>query len=299
MNSGTRNRPDGSSSSNNGHRVVMNFIEFDDELFLKFKELIYQEAGIKLTDLKKALVQARLSKRLRCLGIPSYRDYYQYLVENFSDEKIEFINAITTNKTEFFREGSHFAFLTKQCLPELQSRGKKKITVWSAGCSTGEEAYSIAITIREYFAESPAPEVRILATDIDTNVLERALNGVYTFEQVKEIELPILKKYFMRGVGDNEGLFRVKDELRNMVLFRRLNLLDDAYPMKGRFDVIFCRNVIIYFDRPTQRTLFEKFSRYLDDQGYLFIGHSENLTSISNKFTLLGQTIYRKSFMNA
>jgi chemotaxis protein methyltransferase CheR len=275
----------------------MNFIEFDDDVFIKFKELIYQEAGIKLTDLKKALIQARLSKRLRFLGIPSYRDYYRYLIDNYNDEKIEFINAITTNKTEFFREGKHFEFMRDFCLPEFDSRGKKTIKIWSAGCSTGEEAYSIAITLREYYPAGKSPEIKILATDIDTNVLEKAFTGVYTLEQVKDIDVSVMKKYFLRGTGDNEGLFRVKDEIRNMILFRRLNLLDDAYPMKGKFDIMFCRNVIIYFDRPTQKDLFEKFSHYLDDDGYLFIGHSENLTSVSTRFTLQGHTIYRKSIM--
>jgi chemotaxis protein methyltransferase CheR len=297
VNSGIKNRPDASSYLNDNHRTAMNFIEFDDDLFIKFKELIYQEAGIKLTDLKKALIQARLSKRLRYLGIPSYRDYYYYLIDHFTEEKIEFINAITTNKTEFFREGRHFEFIKDSCLPEFEIRGKKKIKIWSAGCSTGEEAYSIAITLREFYAGGRSPEIRILATDIDTNVLERAYSGLYTLEQVKDIDIALLKKYFKRGTGDNEGLFRVKDEIRDMILFRRLNLLDDTYPMKGKFDILFCRNVIIYFDRPTQKDLFEKFSRYLDEEGYLFIGHSENLTSVSNKFTLLGHTIYRKSIL--
>ena len=275
----------------------MNYIDFDDDLFIKFKELIYQEAGIKLTELKKALIQARLTKRLRHLGIPSYRDYYHYLIDHFSDEKIEFINAITTNKTEFFRENKHFEFIRDYCLPEFDGRGKQKIKIWSAGCSTGEEAYSIAITMREFYGGSASPQVRILATDIDTNVLEKAYSGVYTLDQVKDIDIALLKKYFKRGAGENEGLFRVKDEIRDMILFRRLNLLDESYPMKGKFDIIFCRNVIIYFDRPTQKELFEKFSRYLDDEGYLFIGHSENLTSVSNKFSLLGHTIYRKSIL--
>ncbi|MBP7735239.1 MAG: protein-glutamate O-methyltransferase [Spirochaetes bacterium] len=275
----------------------MNFIEFDDDVFIKFKELIYQEAGIKLTDLKKALIQARLSKRLRFLGLSSYRDYYNYLIDNYNEEKIEFINAITTNKTEFFREFKHFDYMRDNCFPDFIERGKKTIKIWSAGCSTGEEPYSIAITVKEFFGSAKTPEIKILATDIDTNVLEKAYAGMYTLEQVKDIDVSVLKKYFMRGTGGNEGLFKVKDEIRKMVTIRRLNLLEDAYPMKGKMDIIFCRNVIIYFDRPTQKVLFERFGRYLDDDGYLFIGHSENLTSITNRFTLLGHTIYRKSIM--
>lgn len=297
MNSGAKNRPAASSFLSNTNWGAMNFIEFDDDVFVKFKELIYRESGIKLTDLKKALIQARLSKRLRFLGIPSYRDYYQYLIENYNEEKIEFINALTTNKTEFFREGRHFEFINDFCLPEFVSRGKKTIKIWSAGCSTGEEAYSIAITMREYFGQGKSPEIKILATDIDTNVLGKAYSGMYTLDQVRDVNADLLKKYFLRGTGDNEGFFRVKDDIRNMILFRRLNLLDDPYPMKGPFDIIFCRNVIIYFDRPTQKDLFEKFYRYLDDDGYLFIGHSENLASVSSRFTALGHTMYRKSML--
>jgi chemotaxis protein methyltransferase CheR len=282
---------------NDGIRSLTPFSGFDDEVFVKFKELIYREAGIKLTDLKKALIQARLSKRLRLLGLKSYQAYYEYLMEHFDQEKIEFINAITTNKTEFFRENRHFDFIRDRCLPDFESEGRKTIRIWSAGCSSGEEPYTIAITIREFYEGERLPDVKILATDIDTSVLEKAAAGVYTYDQVKDIDIAFLKKYFLRGTGDNAGYFKVKDSLKQMIMFRRLNLLDEMYPMKGRFDMIFCRNVIIYFDRPTQRVLFEKFNTCLSDDGYLFIGHSENITGVSDRFTLLGHTIYKKALL--
>ncbi len=274
---------------------MMIFTEFDDELFGAFKEIVYREAGIKLSDLKKALLKARLSKRLRALGLNSYREYHRYLMENYDDELIEFVNAITTNKTEFFREQRHFDYMREFCLPEFERRGKRELRIWSAGCSTGEEPYTIAMVLSEYFENRKGMDIKILATDIDTTVVGKGIAGVYPLEQVKDIEISILKKYFKRGSGDNEGLFMAKDCLKRMIQFRRLNLLDSGYPMKKKFDIIFCRNVIIYFDKRTQEKLFERLSDYLDEDGYLFIGHSENITGISNRFDLIGHTIYRRS----
>lgn len=271
------------------------FTEFDDDLFVKFKDIVYSEAGIKLSDLKKALLQARLSKRLRALGLNSYREYYRYLMDNYSEESIEFINAITTNKTEFFRESRHFDYMKESSLPEFEKRGKQELRIWSAGCSTGEEPYTIAIVLSEYFENRKKMHIKILATDIDTNVIERGVAGLYSLDQVKDIDLPLLKKYFLRGSGDNEGLFMAKDQLKRMIHFRRLNLLENDYPMRKKFDIIFCRNVIIYFDKATQKVLFDRLGNYLDEDGYLFIGHSENITGISNRFSLIGHTIYRKS----
>jgi chemotaxis protein methyltransferase CheR len=262
--------------------------------FNKFREIVYREAGIKLADVKKILVQARLMKRLRFLNLDSFEDYYNYLLENFDEEKINFINAITTNKTDFFRENDHFEYMKSYVLPAFESKGENEIRIWSAGCSTGEEPYSIGITLFEYFKGKKAPALKILATDIDTQVLEKGLNGVYTQEQVAAIDKKLLKEYFLKGTGENQGFFKVKDFLKNIVFFRRLNLLVDAYPMKKKFDVIFCRNVIIYFDKDTQRKLFDNFSRYLKDDGYLLVGHSENISSVTDKFFLAGRTIYRK-----
>ncbi len=274
---------------------MMIYTELDNDLFVAFKEIVYREASIKLSEQKKALLQARLSKRLRALGLETYQDYHRYLMENYATESIEFINAITTNKTEFFRERRHFDYMKEYCLPEFESLGKNELRIWSAACSTGEEPYTIAITVSEYFENRKSMNIKILATDIDTNVIEKGSVGLYSLDQVKDIELPLLKKYFMRGTGENEGLFMVKDPLKSMINFRRMNLLGSVYPMKKKFDIIFCRNVIIYFDKPTQKELFERLYNYLDDDGYLFIGHSENITGISTRFALIGHTIYRKS----
>jgi len=269
--------------------------DIGDKEFHLFKDLIYREAGIKLSDLKKSLLQARLSRRCRFLAIPTFNDYYNFLMENYDEEKIHFINAITTNKTEFFRENRHFEYMRDIFLPEFESRNKREIRIWSAGCSTGEEPYSAAITLMEYYENRKNPVIKILATDIDTNVLQTAARGIYRKEVVENIELPVLKKYFLRGKGENSGLFSVRDDLKKMIYFRRLNLMQEHYPMKGPFDIIFCRNVIIYFDKETQVNVFKRFHRYLDDRGCLFIGHSENITTITDDFVLKGNTIYAKA----
>ncbi len=266
----------------------------DDE-FNNFRSLIYKEAGINLSDLKRALVQSRLTKRIKILGVGTFGDYYRYLISNFDDEKIHFINAITTNKTDFFRENRHFEFMKETVLPKLESSGRGSIRIWSAGCSTGEEPYSIAMTLREYFEKTKKPDMKILASDIDTQVLESGREGIYEYEKIRDIDISLLKKYFIRGSGNNEGLFKVKDSIKQMIVFRRLNLQDQNYPMKKKFDIIFCRNVIIYFDKDTQKKIFMKFHDHLKDDGFLFIGHSENITTFTDRFHLIGNTIYRKN----
>lgn len=266
-----------------------------DGEFNLIKDIVYKESGIHLSDMKKALVQARVMKRLRQLRIGNYEDYCQYLTDNYDAEIVNLINCITTNKTDFFREPKHFEFLKQTALPAFDLAGRSKIRIWSAGCSTGAEAYTIAISVREYYENKKMPDVKILATDIDTQVLRKADSGVYGAGEVENIDVSVLKKYFMRGSGENAGLFKIKPAVRSIVSFGRLNLLDDLYPMKGLFDIVFCRNVIIYFDGESRRKLFEKFSSYLRDDGYLIMGHSETLTGLTNKFNFLGNTIYRKA----
>jgi len=266
----------------------------DDEFNL-IKDVIYRESGIRLTEMKKALVQARLMKRLRELKLPDYREYCHFLTNNYDREIINLINCITTNKTDFFREPKHFEFLQEVALPELEHSGRKRITIWSAGCSTGAEPYTIAITLREYFAGRSMPEVKILATDIDTQVLRRGEEGIYSYNEVDTINIELLRRYFKRGTGENEGFFKVKDSVQNMISFRRLNLLDDTYPMKGRFDIIFCRNVIIYFDRTTQEQLLNRFAQRLEPGGYLFLGHSEALTGMRVPLQGVAPMVYRKN----
>ena len=273
--------------------MIKNYI-LEDADFHRLRDIVYNEAGIKLSDVKKILMQSRLMKRLRELRLDSFSEYYDYLVENYEDEKINFINLITTNKTDFFRENDHFEFMKNVVLPEFEKRGVKELRIWSAGCSTGEEPYTIAMVTNEFFSSKNSPEILILATDIDTQVLQKAKDGIYPEDHLATVDRNYVKKYFTAGTGENEGLFRVNNSLKQLVYFRRLNLLQDEYPMKKKFDIIFCRNVIIYFDRETQKKLFGKFYHYLKDDGYLLIGHSENITSLTDKFMLSGRTIYRK-----
>lgn len=275
----------------------MNNSQLTDAEFEKFRDLIYEEAGIFLNESKKALVQARLTKRMRSLPVSTFADYYQYLKDHYDTELSHFINSITTNKTDFFRENKHFEFMNDQLLPEFEARGGKRLRIWSAGCSTGEEPYTIAITVHRFYQNlgKPLPDVKILATDIDTTVLEKGERGIYRAESLETLDKNLVQAYFKRGTGDNQGLYMAKDFLKKMISFRRLNLQLPSFPMKGPFDVIFCRNVIIYFDKETQRVLFEKFANFIPDYGYLFIGHSENIGPITTKFKLLRNTIYQRS----
>ncbi len=266
--------------------------ELGDREFTKFRDIIYEESRIKLSEMKKALVQARLMMRLRELRLGGYREYYDYLMEHYDAEIVNLINCITTNKTDFFRESKHFDFLREEVLPRFDASGRTRMRLWSAGCSTGEEPYSIAITIFEHYRGAPPRDIKILATDIDTAVLDVARKGTYKASILEAVDRETSRRHFLRGTGENEGLYRVKDAVKSMVHFRRLNLLDAQYPMNGPFDVIFCRNVIIYFDKDTQRVLFDRFRRYIADDGYLFVGHSETLSGVTDKFSFIKNTIY-------
>ncbi len=265
-----------------------------DEDFYFIKDIVSKESGIRLTDLKKSLVQSRVMKRLRELKIYSYEDYCKYLEKNYDDEVVNLINCITTNKTDFFREPKHFEYMRSTLFPEFERARKDKIRIWSAGCSNGAEPYTIAIVVHEYYRGKKIPDIKILACDIDTQVLRKAEEGVYTRGELGNMDVDILKRYFKMGSGENEGLFMVKDSVKKLVAFRRLNLLDNDYPMRGLFDIIFCRNVVIYFDVESRLKLLEKFQGYLADDGYLIMGHSETMAALSNKFSFVGNTIYKK-----
>lgn len=262
----------------------------DDE-FEFFRSVVYRETGIKLSDMKRSLLQSRLLRRMRELRIATYRDYSDHLNQKYHDELIFFINAVTTNKTEFFRESQHFDILLSTVFPEFESHEKKNIRIWSAGCSTGEEPYSIAMTVFQYYKMTAPSRVKILATDIDTEVLSTAVRGEYKEDQISGMDQAMIRKYM---ISNNEGYYRMIDEVKKIITFKRLNLLDSEYPMRKKFNCIFCRNVVIYFDKPTQKTLFEKFYDYLEDDGFLFVGHSENLSGLTDKFKLMGRTVYRK-----
>jgi chemotaxis protein methyltransferase CheR len=266
----------------------------DDE-FNYFRDIVYRETGIKLNDMKRSLLQSRLMRRMRELKLHTYEHYAEFVENNYEAEIFNFINAVTTNKTEFFREHQHFDMMMDEVFPEFEKSGKRKIRLWSAGCSTGEEPYSLAMTIKRYFGSNCKYDIKILATDIDTQVLSKAIGGVYTNDQIVGIGQDMVHEYFSRIDDKNGRMYQINEELRRLIVFKRLNLLDEKYPMKGRFDCIMCRNVIIYFDKNTQKTLFERFYNYLNDDGFLFVGHSENLSGLTSKFTLIGKTVYKKA----
>ncbi|MDF1615173.1 CheR family methyltransferase [Desulfurivibrio dismutans] len=271
--------------------------QLTDALFQKFSVLVYEKAGIYLKPEKKELLNARLGKRLRALGIESFSDYYNYVVHDTSgDELVQMIDVVSTNFTSFFRENAHFEFMVDHALPALVSRpgGKKEVVIWSAASSSGEEPYTIALVTEDFFEQQPGWGYRILATDISTRVLAHAQRGVYTLDRMIKVPKNYLKKYFQRGQGRASGHVRVKEALRQRISFERFNLMDD-FPWNGSLDIIFCRNVMIYFNRETQQQLVNKFYRALAPGGYLFIGHSESISSLKHNFTPVASTVYQKN----
>lgn len=270
-------------------------LEFTDQDFDFIRTMVKKQTGIALSDHKRELVYGRLSKRLRGLGLNTFADYCRIVEAQTETEIGELINAITTNLTSFFRENHHFEYLTETLIPELLRRNAltRRIRIWSAGCSTGEEPYSLAITFKESLPINQGWDVKILATDVDSNVLAKAAAGIYTLTQVNGIAAIRMRRWFQKGHGANAGRVRINNTLQEMVTFLPLNLMQD-WPMKGLFDVIFCRNVVIYFDKPTQKILFDRYADVLAEDGHLFIGHSESLFNVSSRFKLIGRTIYRK-----
>ncbi|HHQ14253.1 MAG TPA: chemotaxis protein CheR [Chromatiales bacterium] len=272
-------------------------LPLDDKEYQELRELILEITGIQLADNKQAMMRRRLSRRLQELGLDNFSEYCEFLRSGNPDEREQFANAVTTNLTAFFRENHHFEYLASSLLPELieeAHRTGKKIRIWSAGCSTGEEPYSIAMLINELCPAPRSVDIKILATDLDSSALAHCKAGVYSLDRVEKIPAERLRRWFSRGTGRNEGLVRIRPELRELISFRRLNLMS-GWPMKGPFDVIFCRNVIIYFDKATQKRLIERYADILRPGGHLFIGHSESLLNMTERFTLLGKTIYKKA----
>jgi len=268
--------------------------------FHLFRDLIHRSIGIWLGEHKRELVRSRLARRLRALGCGSYREYYDGLTAGSygQDEWTQMLNAITTNKTDFYREPAHFEFLAREVLPQHRTAaargGPRRLRIWSAGCSSGEEPYTIAITLRETLGSLLGWDVRLLASDVDTEVLRRAAAGIYAEERVAEIPRTLLHTYFRRGTGLYTGQVQVVEELRRLITFRQINLLEEPWPIRATFDCIFCRNVMIYFDKPTQRRLIGRFASLLRDGGYLFLGHSESLYGLTEEFAPLHNTINRK-----
>lgn len=256
--------------------------------FERVRSLIYARAGISLADSKHEMVYSRLARRLRATGIVSFGRYLDDLEAGRLGEEWEsFTNALTTNLTSFFREAHHFPLLAEH----LKLAHDRPITIWCSASSTGEEPYSIAMTCCEAF-NTLTPPVQIIATDIDTNVLATAANGVYTIDRLDKMTPERAKKFFLRGKGEQQGMVRVRPELRQLITFRQLNLLADSWSLQGQFDVIFCRNVMIYFDKATQRRILSRFVPLMKPHALLFAGHSENFLYVSDALKLRGKTVY-------
>jgi len=262
--------------------------------FERVRGLIYQRAGISLADSKQEMVYSRLARRLRATGIGSFATYLDSLEGNRMPAEWEsFVNALTTNLTSFFREAHHFPLLAEHVL-KVKRQHNTPLTIWCSASSTGEEPYSIAMTLCEAF-NTLTPPVSIVATDIDTNVLATASAGVYPLERVDKLEAERLRRFFLKGKGAQEGMVRIRPELRQLITFRQLNLLSDDWPVRGPFDAIFCRNVMIYFDKATQRKILSRFVPLMKPDGLLFAGHSENFLYVSDALRLRGKTVYELS----
>lgn len=264
--------------------------EFNDRDFRRVCELIHKRAGIALVPAKRDMVYGRLSRRLRALGMHSFQDYLDQLERDGGDEWQAFTNALTTNLTSFFREPHHFEKLREELLARAH---RAPLQIWSCAASTGEEPYSLAITACETFG-SLTPPVRILATDVDTQVLATGAQGVYPVERIAGLDPALKRRYFQRGTGPNEGKCRVVPALRKLIEFRQLNLLAPRYDVSGPYDALFCRNVMIYFDKPTQRAILSRLVQHMGDDGLLYTGHSENYLHAADLIQPCGRTLYRR-----
>lgn len=271
------------------------------QMFKSFSAYITDTLGIKMPTSKVTMLQSRLQKRLRHLKLDTFEAYYDYVFsqKGLEEELHHLLDVVTTNKTDFFREPRHYDVLTKQVLPELrQHKGIgtfRPLKIWSAGCSTGAEPYTLAIVLSEFSEQVGGFNFKILATDISTKVLQTGLNAVYEEKDATPIPMNIKKKYLLRSKDRTNPRIRIAPELRRMVEFRRLNLMSSDYGMPNTMDIIFCRNVIIYFDRPTQQAVLARLCRCLKPHGYLFMGHSETLNGFDLPLAQIASTVYRKS----
>ena len=266
--------------------------EFTQDDFDYLRDIVTKTTGIVAPDDKYTMYYSRLARRLRTLGLADFAAYRQYLKANQETESIELVNAVTTNLTSFFRESHHFDYLRDTLIPDKIRRNDYRLHIWSAGCSTGEEAYTIAIALFEAIPDPTKWDIKILATDIDSNVLKTGSNGVYDEARVVDLDKALLRRYFKKGSGSNAGKVKVNPALAKCIHFKQLNLLHD-WPISGKMDIIFCRNVVIYFDKETKTKLVDRFADQLVDRGMLFMGHSESLYKTTNRFELLGKTIYQ------
>jgi len=283
------------------HRMITHEESISERDYARLCKLIYAEAGIALGAEKKTMLEGRVKRRLKALSLQTYGEYCDYLFghdglhNGQKDEIVHLIDVVTTNKTDFFREPGHFDFLVERALPELTERlAGRQFTIWSAGCSSGEEPYTMAIVLSEYALAHPGFRFRILATDISNIVLAKAEMGVYTNEVVAPVAPALRRKYFMRSREPGSEKQRVVPELRRLIEFRRLNFMDADYCVAEKADAIFCRNVIIYFDRPTQERILRKLAHCLTPDGYIFVGHAETLHDMNLPLVPVAPALYRR-----
>jgi chemotaxis protein methyltransferase CheR len=274
--------------SNNAANIRDREFEFTEHDFERVQKMIYARAGISLNKSKQDMVYSRLARRLRATGINNFRDYLALLEGDNEDEWEAFVNSLTTNLTSFFREPHHFPLLAEHALKQSKHH---KLQLWCSAASTGEEPYSMAMTLVDAFG-SFTPPVSIVASDVDTNVLAKAEAGIYPMERVEKISADMLKRFFFKGSGKQAGFVKVRPELQALVTFRQINLLDNDWQIRGPLDAIFCRNVMIYFDKETQLKILERFAPLLQPDGLLFAGHSESFHNAGHVFTLRGKTVY-------
>jgi len=270
--------------------------ELGEKEFKLLSEYIYSEFGIKMPDAKRVMLQGRLLKRIRELNMKSYSEYCDYLFSEDGQNKelYSFLSVVTTNKTDFFREPVHFDFLRQTVLPEYKTGNGGLLKVWSAGCSSGEEPYTISVVLNEFKRENPSFNFSIFGTDISANVLQKAAQGVYAENKIDIVPLELKKRYFLRSKDRVNATVRVTPQLQQNLTLRYLNLMDSSYDVNETFDIIFCRNVLIYFDRNTQEQVINKLCRHLKPGGHFFIGHSESLSSMTVPLQHIKPTIFKK-----
>ena len=290
--------PRHSHAGSRNHQDAQERSALTSALFRKFQELIYREAGIWLAEHKHALLTGRVARRLRLLGLNSMQEYHDLITQpDQLHERAVMIDCITTNETHFFRESRHFDFLSQNVFPKWQHEAATggrptRLRVWSAGCSSGEEPYSLAMLLLKHFPEERGWSLEVLATDISTRVLEKARAAVYPIEKSKDIPQEYLRAYMLKGRGERSGVMKVRPELHRLVRFARVNLHADVYPIQGFFDLIFCRNVLIYFDQKSKEKVIAGILRHLSPSGLLFVGHSEHLGGISSDLKTVAPTVH-------
>jgi chemotaxis protein methyltransferase CheR len=282
--------------------VLLGDLTLPDREFARFRALVYERTGIALGPHKRQLLRARLARRLRAVGLATFAEYYAYLTDpeaGGAEEMVHFVNAITTNKTDFFREPHHFEYLLHRWAParhaEAERGGPRRLRLWSAACSSGEEAYTLAMVLTEARLVPPAWDTRILASDIDTEMLAQAADAVYGPERLAPVPRALAARSFVSRAGRRGGDVRVRPELREMVTLRRINLAEPAWPIRTRFHAILCRNALIYFDRTMQKRILETLVSFLEPGGLLFLGHAESVFGLVDGLTHLGNTIYARA----